>query len=159
MQLELTIGIALIVIGVLMLLAEIVSPGFFLLVPATVLIILGAIGILVPGFLLSWASPVLAVIIIVPAALLTIKFYQRLSPIAPPETTVGTSLIGATGLVTARILPNSLKGKVKIANDSWSATSQCPIEVGKHVRVISSEGVHVRVEEIAEDGKSVCKEV
>jgi membrane protein implicated in regulation of membrane protease activity len=158
MQLELTIGIALIVIGVLMLLAEIVSPGFFLLVPATVLIILGAIGIMVPGFLLSWASPVLAVVIIVPASLITIKLYQKLSPIAPPETTVGTSLVGMKGIVTARVMPNSLKGKVKIANDSWSATSQCPIEVGRHVRVISSEGVHVRVEEIAEDGTSVCKE-
>jgi len=158
MELEITIGIALIVIGVLMLLAEIVSPGFFLLVPATVLIILGAIGLLVPGFLLSWASPLLAVIIIVPTALLTIKMYQKLSPIAPPETTVATSLVGMTGIVTAPVFPNTLRGKVTIANDSWSATSHCPIEIGKHVRVVSSEGVHVKVEEVAEDGASVCKE-
>jgi membrane protein implicated in regulation of membrane protease activity len=158
MELETSIAIILIVIGVLMLLLELSSPGYFFLVPAATLIILGAVGLLVPGFLLSWASPILAVLIIIPTALINIKLYQKLSPPAPPETTVATSLVGMKGVVTTKIIPNTLKGKVKIANDIWSATSTCHIEVGKHVRVIASEGVHVKVEEIAEDGSAVCKE-
>jgi membrane protein implicated in regulation of membrane protease activity len=158
MELEIALGIAIIVIGVLMLLAEIIVPGYFLLVPATTLIVLGAIGLLVPGFLLSWASPVLAVIIILPTTLVAIRLYQKLSPPAPPETTVATSLVGTSGIVTARVLPDNLRGKVKIANDIWSATSASPIEVGRKVRVVASEGVHVKVEEVIESGPAASVE-
>lgn len=144
------LSLVFIVIGVLMLLAEISQPGSFLLVPATVLLVLGGIGLVFPDLLLTIWSPILAVIILVPTTLLTIKMYQRLAPPAPPETTVATSLIGKEGRVEAEVVPGTLKGKVKIANVIWSATSSTPIPVGKKVRVVRSEGVHVTVEEISE---------
>jgi membrane protein implicated in regulation of membrane protease activity len=140
-----------IVIGVLMLLLEVSQPGSFLLVPATVLLALGGIGLVFPDLLLTIWSPIIAVLILVPTTLLTIKMYQRLAPPSPPETTVATSLIGKVGQVETEVVPNTLRGKVKIANVIWSATSATPISVGKKVRVVRSEGVHVTVEEITEN--------
>ena len=142
------LGLAFIVIGILMLLGELSSPGSFILVPATVLLVLGGIGLVAPGVLLSWYSPVLAVIIVVPTTYVSIKMYQKLAPPAPPETTVATSLVGQMGVVTTEVLPSSLKGKVRIDHDTWSATSDKAIPVGKKVVVKGSEGVHVKVEEV-----------
>ncbi len=148
MTLATDLSLVFIVIGVLMLLVEISQPGSFLLVPATVLLALGGIGLIFPDLLLTIWSPIIAVIILVPTTFLTIKMYQRLAPPAPPQTTVATSLIGKEGQVEVEVVPGSLRGKVKIANVIWSATSATPISVGKHVKVVRSEGVHVTVEEI-----------
>jgi membrane protein implicated in regulation of membrane protease activity len=150
MSLATDLSLVFIVIGVLMLLLEISQPGSFLLVPATVLLALGGIGLVFPDLLLTVGSPIIAVIILVPTTLLTIKIYQRLAPPAPPETTVATSLIGKEGVVDVEVVPGTLKGKVRIANVVWSANSTTPISVGKRVRVVRSEGVHVTVEEISQ---------
>lgn len=135
------------IVGILMLLAEVSSPGSFILVPATVLVALGLIGLVAPGVLLSWWSPVIALVIVVPMTFISIKLYQKLAPPAPPETTVATSLVGQTGVVITDTQTNSLKGKVRIAHDTWSATSAKPLPAGTKVIVKSSEGVHVVVEE------------
>jgi len=142
------LGLALLIIGIVLLLVEAASPGAFMLVPATVLIVMGIIGLVAPGVLLQWYSPVIAGAIAIPTTILTIRFYQRLAPPAPPETVVATSLVGQEGIVEAEVVPNSLKGKVRIEHDIWSATSDKPIPKGRKVRVKSSEGVHVTVEEI-----------
>lgn len=140
-------GLILLVIGILMILAEVASPGAFILVPATVLIVLGGIGMVAPKVLLSWWSPLLAVIILIPMTFVTMKLYQKLAPPAPPETTVATSLIGRTGVVEREVVPHTLAGKVRIDHDTWSATSDKVIPAGKNVVVKDSEGVHVKVEE------------
>ncbi len=142
------LGLIFVIIGIILLLAEAASPGSFMLVPATVLLVLGAIGIVAPSILLSWWSPLITAIIVIPTTILAIKFYQRLAPPAPPETVVATSLVGQTGVVQTEVVPHTLTGKVRIANDTWSATSEKPIGVGKKVKVVASEGVHVTVEEI-----------
>jgi len=142
------LGLAFLIIGVLMLLAEISSPGAFIIVPATVMIVLGLVGMAAPDILISWWSPIIVVAVLIPTTLFTIKMYQRLAPPEPPQTTMGTSLIGQIGVVEAPVTSGSLKGKVRIANDTWSATSPKDIPVGKKVVVKSSEGVHVVVEEI-----------
>jgi len=143
------LGLALLIVGILMLLAELSSPGSFILIPATVLIVLGGIGLVAPKILLSWWSPIIAVIIVVPMTFVAIKLYQKLAPPGPPETIVATSLVGLEGVVVTETRPDSLTGKVRIANDTWSATSAKPIPAGKQVKVVSSEGVHVVVQETA----------
>ncbi|MEM2944470.1 MAG: NfeD family protein [Methanomassiliicoccales archaeon] len=144
------LALAFVVIGIIMLIIEAAYPGSFILVPATVLIVLGGIGLISPAWLLSWWAPVAAVIVLIPTTLITIKLYQRLAPPVPPETTVAASLVGEIGIVVREVAPDSLKGKVRIQNDIWSATSSKTIPVGKRVIVKSSEGVHVFVEEIDE---------
>ena len=73
---------------------------------------------------------------------------DRIDP--TPETTVASSLLGKRGLVTREIEPGNLRGKVMIENDTWSATAETVIPVGTKVVVKSSEGVHVKVEELGE---------
>jgi membrane protein implicated in regulation of membrane protease activity len=51
-------------------------------------------------------------------------------------------------MVTTAVVPSSLKGKVRIDHDTWSATSDKAIPVGRKVVVKASEGVHVKVEEV-----------
>jgi membrane protein implicated in regulation of membrane protease activity len=149
------LALVFVIIGVIMLLAEAATPGSFILVPATVLLVLGAIGLVFPDWLLSWWAPLAAVILLVPTTIITIKLYQKLAPPVPPETTVASSLVGMEGVVTTEVKPNDLRGKVRIDHDTWSATSMKVIPVGTSVVVKSSEGVHVFVEERAEIGKQV----
>ena len=148
MDLTQILALAFIVVGVILLIAEAASPGTFFVVPGTVLLILGAMGLVEPNLLVSWWAPIVVAIILIPLTLVTIKLYQRLAPPAPPETTVATSLLGKMGLVTREIRPGSLRGKVQIENDIWSATSDMVIPVGAKVVVKGSEGVHVKVEEV-----------
>lgn len=141
-----SIALSFMVLGVILLIVEASSPGAFIVIPGTVLLILGAIGLLYPDIFLSWYAPLIALVIMLPTTVLTIRFYQKLAPPEPPETTVNSSLIGREGLVTSTIMPGNIRGKVRISNDTWSATSSEEIEVGAKVRVVSSEGVHVKVE-------------
>jgi membrane-bound ClpP family serine protease len=140
-----TIAIILIVIGAILLIIEGLSPGVFLLIPGTVLVILGIIGYVYPDFLMSVWSPVLALAIAVPVTIGTVKMYQILARPEPPTTTVMESLLGKDGIVTVRTVPENIKGKVRIGSDEWSATSSEPIEKGTEVKVVRSEGVHVTV--------------
>jgi membrane protein implicated in regulation of membrane protease activity len=151
------LGLIFIIIGVIMLLAEAVTPGAFLVVPATVLLVLGAIGVIEPDLLLSIWSPIIAIVIGVPVFMITVKAYQKLSPPMPPTTTVATSLVGMEGVVETDVCPNNIKGKVKIENDVWSATSTRPIPKGYRVRVVDSEGVHVKVEPIGDVPEAECE--
>lgn len=144
------VALALLIIGILMVLAELASPGAFILVPATVLIVLGGVGLIYPDWLLSWWSPLAAILVMVPMTYITMKMYQKLAPPAPPETTVAASLIGQTGVVEREVVPNKLTGKVRIDHDTWSATANTVIPVGRKVVVKASEGVHVTVEEVKE---------
>ncbi len=152
MSIEQLLSLVMIIVGVIMLLAEAAAPGNFLVVPATVLLILGFLGLLVPSILLSWYSPLLAVAILIPTTLITIKLYQYLAPPAPPQTVVASSLVGRSGVVTVPVTPSDLRGKVNIENDVWSATSVgSTIPTGAKVVVTGSEGVHVVVAPIRED--------
>ena len=148
MAIEFELALVILVVGIFMLLAEAMSPGSFIIVPATVLVVLGGVGLLYPDWLVTWYAPVLALVVLVPMTLVTIKLYQNLAPPGPPETTVATSLIGKVGVVEREVLPDSLKGKVRVANDTWSATSSKVIPMGAKVIVRDSMGVHVVVEEL-----------
>jgi len=148
---ESSLALAFVIIGILMLLAEAASPGSFIIVPASVLLVLGGVGLLYPDWLVSWWAPLAAVVVLVPMTIVTIKLYQKLAPPVPPETTVATSLIGQYGVVVTEVTPANLRGKVRIANDVWSATSKMTIPAGRRVVVRGSEGVHVKVEEAPEE--------
>ncbi len=149
---EFTVGLILLVIGVIMLMVEAASPGTFIAVPATVLIVLGILAMTIAGFLYSIWSPIIAVVVGIPMTLVTMWFYARFSPPSPPTTTVGESLISRQGTVTVEIRPHSISGKVKIWNETWSATSDEVIRIGERVLVVGSEGVHVIVKRLSIPG-------
>jgi membrane protein implicated in regulation of membrane protease activity len=152
MEWEWQVGLIFIVVGVILLIAETASPGFFVAIPATVLIILGALGMVIDGFFLSIWSPIVAIVVTIPAIIITMYAYQRLAPPQPPTTTVGHSLVGKRGIVQAPITPNTIKGKVSIENQTWSATSDHYIAKDTLVEVVASRGVHVIVREVLQQG-------
>jgi len=141
------IALAFVIIGILMLIAEAVTPGSFIIVPGTVILVLGLLWMINPEWTLAWWSPIVAVIVLVPMVFASIKLYQMLAPPAPPETTVASSLIGKKGVVTKEIIPGDISGKVRVDNDIWSATADRRIPVGTNVIIKESKGVHVVVEE------------
>lgn len=151
MDWEWQVGLIFVIVGVILLIAETASPGFFVAIPATVLMILGALGMVIDGFLLSPWSPIVAVVVAIPAFIVTMYAYQRLAPPEPPTTTVGHSLVGKRGIVREAIIPNTLKGKVRIEHQTWSAASDHYIAKDTLVEVVQSRGVHVIVREVQKE--------
>lgn len=142
------ISCILLIAGAAFVIYEAFVPGGFMLIPGIVLLVMGAIGLLAPDLLMSVWAPMIALVVAVPVTLLTLKLYQHLAKPEPPATTVADSLVGRTGKVMVPTELDNMKGKVKIGNDTWSATSDEPIEAGTEVIVESSEGVHVHVRRI-----------
>jgi membrane protein implicated in regulation of membrane protease activity len=140
-----TIAIIIMIIGLILLTIEALTPGFFAVIPGAVMVIIGLLGYFIDGFFGSLYLPVTAVAVTLAVTGVTIKGYQILAKPEPPTTTVVTSLVGRDGIVTSDVEPGTLKGKVKIGSDSWSATSDLPIETGAEVTVYAAEGVHIKV--------------
>lgn len=143
------IGFAMIIIGVGLMVAEAMYPGFFVAVPGTVLLVMGSVYILLPEIFPQW-SPIIMVVTALLASIATIMLYRKIAPGQKPSSTSMDSLVGMKGIVTIDIQPDSISGKVKLTNQIWSATSESPIPSGRKVEVISSEGVHVKVIELTE---------
>ncbi len=149
-QISLAIGWIMIVIGTVFLVAESLNPGFFIAVPGTVLIILGVLFVIGVDVFSSPAGIILGVLIALAASLITIWIYRRINPDEASPTTISRdSLLGREGIVTRKVIPDSLSGKVLVAGQEWSARSEgSEIPAGTRVRVVMSEGVHIVVEEV-----------
>jgi membrane-bound ClpP family serine protease len=143
-------GWLLIIGGALLLLFEVYSPGFFATVPATVMIILGALQLLGVDISNPWMGGIIGIVTAICAAALTVWVYGRMTTDESPTTISRDSLVGMTGRVRTAVDSTSISGKVVIGQTEWSATSRgAGIPAGKNVRVVSSEGVHIVVEEVA----------
>ena len=145
-----TFGWLLIIVGAILLVIEVSSPGFFAAVPGTVLIIFGIL--LVMGmdvFIYPWGI-ILAVLVAIIASYVTIRAYSTMTPDKAPTTLSRDSVVGMEGKVKVPVDPSTLSGKVVIGTTEWSAhSSGGMIAAGKKVRVVASEGVHIVVEEVA----------
>lgn len=144
------LGIILIMAGILLFLLEMSTPGFFVAVPATVLMVLGAIALLVPDIFESWVSIPILLLVSVVSLVLTMKGYERLAPPDTPSYGAIDALIGSEGFVIKTVEPTSIAGKVKINRREWAATGEKRIPVGTKIEVIKAEGVHLEVREVAE---------
>jgi membrane protein implicated in regulation of membrane protease activity len=145
-----TFGISFITIGVVLLLLEISLPGFFMGVPALVLIVLGVLAFLAPSYALSplWA-PVIVLVVGVPATIVTFVTYRKIAPSnEPPVTTAADNLVGREATVTRALEPGSSKGKVRLGRQDWSATAAQPIPPGTLVRIARVEGITLVVERV-----------
>lgn len=156
--LDVALGIGFLIVGIVLLLVEAASPGFFIGVPATILIVLGLLGMFIPNFYFSPWAPITAIAVGAPLTYLTIVLYQRLAPPSPPTTTSGGSLVGMFGRVVRELDPDSIMGKVNIDNQVWSATAEEALPEGTRVRVVRSRGVHVVVERAPPPGKPIPPE-
>ena len=123
------IGWVMIILGFCFLAAEALHPGFFIAVPGTVLLVMGAIFILLPGVFEQW-SPIIMVVTAIVASIGTIMIYRRIAPGQKPFTTSMDTLAGKKGIVTIDIDPGSISVKVSIDNPISSYTSDTSILTG-----------------------------
>ena len=144
-----TLGWLLILAGAVLLLVEVHSPGFFATVPATVMIALGILVLLGIDIYNSGWGAIVGVIAAIVAGGVTVYAYSRMTPDESPTTVSRDSLVGREGIVTKEVDADTLNGKVNVSSAEWSAHSTAGrIPAGKKVRVVSSQGVHIVVEEI-----------
>ncbi len=143
---DMSLGILLVIVGIILLIAETHTPGFFIAIPGTVLVIIGIAYIFMPTI-----DPILLAVVTLVGTMITLfavmMFYKKLGEPEPPSTTTIDTLVGKTGVVIKKIEPNTLTGKVRIDSDVWSATADHEIKEGTKVVVIRGEGVHVVVRE------------
>jgi membrane protein implicated in regulation of membrane protease activity len=139
------IGILMLVIGGALLVAEAFVPGFFIIVPGTILVLLGLIALVAPDLLTSWWGIPIFIAITIVVSFGTILFYKRLAPGHKPLSTSMDTLVGMTGEVVKEVEPDNISGKVKLGEQIWSAKSNGKIPVGEKVIVTKSQGVHVFV--------------
>ncbi len=143
---NLAVSAVLIIVGSALFGFELIHPGAWLLIPASIMIAAGLLYLTLPGLLLnSYFGPAVVVLVALGAALATLPYYRWVAPTHEPLSTTVQSLEGETGVVVVPVVPDSLTGKVKIRSEVWSARGEGPIPTGTKVRVVSGEGVSVFV--------------
>ncbi len=147
MSIDVGFGILLVVVGIVLLAFELVHPGALLLIPGSILLVAGLLYLILPSVLLDSAiGPIAIVIAAVIAALIEIPYYRWVAPTHRPLSTTSGGLVGDEAIVIAPIVPGTLKGKVRVRSEVWSARSTMPIAAGTRVRIVHGEGVSVSVE-------------
>ncbi|HTT34382.1 MAG TPA: NfeD family protein [Thermoplasmata archaeon] len=145
------VGVLVVLLGVALLALEFIHPGALLLIPGSILVVGGMLFLLLPDVLLN--SPWGLIVIALAAsgsALLEIPYYRWIAPTHGPMTTTSAGFTGEIGTIVADVVPDSLKGKVRVRSEIWSVQGERPIPVGTKVRVVGGEGVSLRVVPIEE---------
>lgn len=142
-----TVGWTFITASVVLFLLEATAPGFFVAVPATILMLLGLLAFVAPDIALSPVyAPIIVVVVGVPATLATIYLYRRMAPPEVSQVTTSSDLLtGRTGVVTRVVEPGNSRGKVRIGRQIWSATADTPIPEGTSIVVVDARGVILTV--------------
>ena len=138
-----------IIVGFGLLVAESLHPGFFVAVPGTVLLVMGTVFILLPEIFDQWSAVIMVITALI-ASIATIMMYRKIAPGQTPLSTSKDTLKDKIGKVIIDIDAGCITRSTKLDSQTWSATSESVIRSGKKVKVIESEGVHVRVVEISE---------
>lgn len=141
------IGIALLGGGIALVVLEWARPGALLLIPGSILGVSGFLYLLSPAYVLdNPIGPIAAVVAAMIATAVEIIHYRRIAPTHWSLGATTAGLVGAEAFVIVPIVPNTLKGKVRVRSEVWSARAAIPIPAGAWVRVVKGEGVSVLVE-------------
>ncbi len=140
----------LIIVGVILLIAEVIIPGFFVGVVATAFLFVGIISLIFEEVLSNPAILIgVAIVGLAIGMTISILFYKKLGKEQKPITSTGESLVGRTGIITVPTEPHHpTKGKVRLGSEIWSAEADKIITEGAKVEVVDSIGAHVKVVEM-----------
>ncbi len=136
-----------IVLGIVLMLAELAVPAFFLIWFGAAAVVVGALTALVPAFTFVWQVIVWTVV-----SLLLVWFWFKVFKRNFHKTRVGLSkgsFVGEVALVTRDIAPYE-KGQVRfqkpiVGDDRWDAIADEQIRTGERVRVLDVEGNILKV--------------
>lgn len=135
------------VAALLLFVAEMVAPGFWLLSVAVGCVVAGVVSLVVPGFLASVLSFAAGTLL----SLIGIRPFL-LRYLHPPSSEIRTNvdaLIGRVGVVSERIDPATGKGRVLVEGEDWRSASimDTAIEPGTRVMVVRVEGATLYVDQ------------
>jgi membrane protein implicated in regulation of membrane protease activity len=148
-QVDVIAGSVVLLVGAGFFVIELFHPGALLLIPATIMIVGGVMYLLTPDVLLnSIYGPIAIALAAVLATGITILYYRWLAGTHQPLSTTSGSLVGQEAIVITDVVPNTLRGKVRVRSEVWSAKATAPIPAGTKVRVVAGEGVSVTVEPV-----------
>jgi membrane protein implicated in regulation of membrane protease activity len=129
------------VLGVLLIIAEMVTPSFFLIWFG-----IGALVAAGAAYLGAVATVQWVVFLALSAALVLCS--RRFAKKVEPGHTLRTNVdeyIGETAVVLQRIDPLANTGLIRVKKEEWRADAPEVIEAGALVEVVGSEGVHLKV--------------
>ncbi len=153
-------GIALILLGVIMLILEIKVPSFGALS-------IGGVTALVFGSLMIFDSPEewarLSLRVLIPTVIVFAGFFLLCVSLVlrsqkRPVTTGLGALVGETGRLIQGIENPAEPGKVVCHGEIWDARADLPLAMGTHVRVVAVEGRVVRVVPASHSDQSPAKQ-
>jgi membrane protein implicated in regulation of membrane protease activity len=136
-----------VVAALLLFVAEMFAPGFWLACVAVGSLAAGAVAAVLPGLL----APVLAFSAGTILSLVALRPFL-LEHVRRPGRGVRTNvdaLIGKTGIVSERIEPGAGRGRVVVDGEDWRGASadDTPIEAGTRVMVLGVDGTTLFVEQ------------
>jgi membrane-bound serine protease (ClpP class) len=147
-------GLALILLGVALMVAEAMAPSFGALgIGGVVAFVVGSIILMdtdVPGFGVS--LPLIGAFALFSSALFTVLLMMVFKARKRPVVSGQEELLGATGIVTADF---ETDGTVRIHSENWRARSNAPVRRGQRVRVQKIDGLTLLVEPVADVNKEV----
>jgi membrane protein implicated in regulation of membrane protease activity len=134
------------VAALLLFVAEMIAPGFWLLSVAVGALAAGLVALVLPGVLapaLTFAAGTLLSLLSIRPFLL-----RYLHPTGSEIKTNVDALAGKLGIVSERIDPGTGKGRVMVEGEDWRAAAlmDVPLERGTRVMVVRVEGATLYVD-------------
>lgn len=143
-------GLALILIGIGFMVAEIFVPSFGALgIGGVVAFVFGSVILLdsdVPGYQVSW--PLIGTFALSSAGFFMFVIKMMLRARRQPVVSGEEELIGSVGEVLEDFSQG--KGRIRLHSESWRAQSRQPVKRGQQVKVVSRNGLVLQVEPTTE---------
>jgi len=132
--------------ALLLFVAEMLAPGFWLLSVAAGCVVAGLVSLVVPGFLAPAVSFSVATLL----SLVGIRPFllQHVRSSSREIKTNVDALLGRVGVVSERIDPGSGRGRIVVEGEDWRAASlmDTTLEQGARVIVVRVEGTTLFVD-------------
>jgi inner membrane protein len=137
---DVTWGLILLGLGVVLYIIETTNPGFFIAIPGTVLLVAGLIMIVSPELFQQPWSWLIIIVVSVIATWASIQVYKRIAPPEKSNTTIGIqNVVGQLGVTQTEVTTE--RGEVRIQGESWRAKAESgAIASGAKVVVVATEG-------------------
>jgi len=137
-------------IGIICMIIEIFTPGFFFMSIGVGAIFTGILSLIVPGT--TWQILICTLLSFIVFLFLR-KFSKKIMSNSSEETNI-FALKGKTGKVIKEI-PSDGRGYVKIGGEEWSAVSENneSVEADKKVEIIDIDGNKLIVKEVLKEEK------
>lgn len=148
-------GLALLLVGVALMIAEAFAPSFGILgIGGAAAFVIGSVMLMdtdVPGFQVSW--PLVGSIAVVSAGLFVLVMTLLVRSRRRPVVSGVQEMIGETGQV---IDWHGKSGRVRVHGEIWNATAATPFQSGSRVEVAGIDGLTVFVQAPRSKGDGPC---